>query len=277
MSDTLQEIVPLPLNRFVVDCSEGGDMQQEEQGGIYSSRASGWIGSGMTKRKVVSKRFWFAFRTPDGNFKVQPLTSTMVPVGTPRDVSEEEFRKNFEHEPDFYVDPARVISLMPEKDRPQPVASATPGVSERKPVCDSAERAALLEKQENEARTDFGMGLTHFRRGNTRKALDIFNGIVERQVDWDADHKHMFCEFGTGLRKTRLLDVALKHYFKALELAPQDEHLHHNIARVFYEQNKYDSCREWLEKSLEINPGLAPSHQFLDFLKKSGKLPALQP
>lgn len=253
-------------------------MEADKDGcGVYSSKASSWIGTGVTKRKVVSKRYWFAFRLHDGSYKVQPLTGNMVPVGTPRDVPADVFAESYLHEPDFYVDPNRVISLMPEKDRPQltappEAAPSAPGpTAEPEPLAKEA-LAAELERQENEARTDFGLGLTHFRRGNTRKALDIFNEIVDRDVSWQPEHKHLFCEFGTGLRKTRLLDVALKHYFKALELSPRDENLHHNIARVYYEQSKFDRCQEWLERSLAINPELAPSLQFMSFLRKSGKL-----
>lgn len=255
-----------------------------EKGGIYSSKGTSWIGTGTTKRKVVSKKFWFAFELPDGSYRVQPLTSNMVPAGSPRDVSVQEFRSSYEFEPDFYVDPQRVIALMPEKDRPpQGVEPEIPTLPDEQPVAAEPSgkgRKALseeeLERLETEARTDFGMGLTFFRTGNTRKALEIFNAIPEMDVDWQPEHKHMFSEFGAGLRKTRLLDVALKHYFKALELAPKDENLHHNIARVFYEQSKYDICKEWLEKSLQINPQLVPSKQFLSFLHKSGKLPSYQ-
>lgn len=251
---------------------------EEGNGGIYSSKGTSWIGTGTTKRKVVSKRYWFAFEMPDGSFKVQPLTSNLVPVGTPRVVGAEEFSASYLFEPDFYVDPKRMISLMPEQDRPQALLQNRSGTrSQIDPaVAEKAQRKAHLEQVELEARTDFGMGLTHFRTGNTRKALEIFNSIVDMDVDWQPEHKHMFCEFGTGLRKTRLLDVALRHYFKALEIAPDDENLHHNIARVYYDQSKYDYCKEWLEKSLVINPELLPSQQFLNFLRKSGKLPLYQ-
>lgn len=259
-------------------------MTFEGRSGVYSTKGSSWIGSGTTKRKVVSRRYWFCFEMPGGGaWKVQPLTSNLVPVGTPRQVEAQEFAASYKHEPDFYVDPNRIISLMPEGDRPQAVslpaqvAGAVRDSDAERHINAEAQAAMRLrevERLENEARADFGMGLTFFRAGNTRKAMEIFSSIAEREVAWQPEHKHMFCEFGTGLRKTRLLDVALKHYFKALEMAPEDEHLHHNIARVYYEQNKYDNCRQWLEKSLEINPELTPSQQFLSFLRKTGKLPS---
>lgn len=254
----------------------GGKMHK---GGVYSSKGNSWIGTGTTKRKVMSKKYWYALELPDGTYKVQPLTSNMVPAGTPRTVSVPDFRRNYEFEPDFYVDPQRFTDFMPELQAvaTEPVLEEVSEEKlERKPPRQAIRQQSKeeIDRLEIEARTDFGMGLTFFRTGNTRKALEIFNAIPDMNVDWQPEHKHMFSEFGAGLRKTRLLDVALKHYFKALELAPQDENLHHNIARVFYEQSKYDTCKEWLEKSLKINPSLVPSKQFLTFLHKSGKLPS---
>ncbi len=279
------------------DC-RGGRMKERGEKGIYSTTGKAWIGSGMTKRKVVAKRYWFAFALPDGKFRVQPLTGTMIPAGTPRDVSAREFQETFVPETDFYVDEVRIISLMPQAQRPDSawakksssVRSGTRGgakagngtgevqdapppvqVSPESAPCTPGDEAGVSDVLERAARADFEEGMGLLEQGDTRRALEVFASLVERKAIWQPHHKHMFCEFGTGLRKNRLLDVALRHYLRALELAPADENLHHNIARVYYEQGKFDECRQWLEQSLEINPELVPSQQFLAFLLRSGK------
>ena len=248
-------------------------MEDGKSLGVWSTQSKSWIGSGTTRRKTISKRFWDVVELPDRTYRCTPLTSNLVAAGSDRIVSATEFHNDYKHEPDFISGggtSTRISAGVPvqnnvERNRaPQQTHSAqTQEISA--PVKLSQKE---LEEKEHEVRTDFGMGLTYLRMGKAEQAKEIFDAIPDKDIPWVAEHKHMFSDFGTGLRKTRLHSTALKHYRKALELSPEDEHLCHNIARVYYEIQDLDACKFWLKRSLELNPDLAPSKQFLRFLEK---------
>ncbi|MEF2229299.1 MAG: hypothetical protein V3571_00065, partial [Pseudodesulfovibrio sp.] len=51
-----------------------------------------------------------------------------------------------------------------------------------------------------------------------------------------------------------------------------DEHLLHNIARCYWEKGNVKGCKEYLRRSLQINPELKESKQFWEFLKSKGHI-----
>ncbi len=131
--------------------------------------------------------------------------------------------------------------------------------------------AALDEKGrelERTARIAFDIALTHLKHGNTKRAHAVFEEVVDMEGDFRPPHKHMFNEFGIGLRKNKLPQLALKIYKRALKLSPRDEHLLHNIARLYYEMGDMKKALEYLEKSLDINPALVESEMFWEFIMK---------
>ncbi len=165
----------------------------------------------------------------------------------------------------------------PGKAEPEPRADITarkvaldeepygqPGIEGIRPTRERTE----LERVEREAQTAFALGVTHLKRGNTERARAIFAEIAETKADFLPEHKHMFNEFGIGLRKSAVHDLALRHYRRALELSRDDENLHHNMARVYWEMGDLDNCARYLEKSLELNPKLHESQLFLRFLQR---------
>lgn len=233
-------------------------MAEEKALGIYSTEQPGAIGVGMTRRKGTQKRYWHVWEGEDG-FIVQPLNQNLVPTGDRRPVQAGEFRERFTHEPDFYVDPQsrRARRLW---DRGEEV--------QEKVVDETLDMDDPLESLEREARAEFGMAVVQLKRGNRSKAESMFRELADLKGDFERRHKHMFNDFGINLRKSRLPNIALKHYERALELSPDDDHLLHNMARAYYEQGEVDRAISLLERSLELNPGLEVSAKFLKFIKK---------
>ncbi len=132
-------------------------------------------------------------------------------------------------------------------------------------------RSAARQTLEREARTTFGLGISHLKRGNVERARELLEELAEQQGDFAHEHKHMFNEFGINLRKSKVTDLALRFYRRALELSPQDENIYHNLARVYWEQGDLNNCQRNLEKSLELNPNLEYSARFLRFLARQRK------
>ena len=121
---------------------------------------------------------------------------------------------------------------------------------------------------ERAARTDFILALAELKRGNRGKASRMFESLAAMEGAFEPGHKHLFNEFGIGLRKNRIYPVAIKHYERALALSPRDENLYHNMARAYYEQGDMARAVICLRKSLELNPGLRESTLFLEYIKQ---------
>ena len=78
----------------------------------------------------------------------------------------------------------------------------------------------------------------------------------------------LFNSLGIRLRKARLFDAALKFYERAATLAPDDENIYHNMARALFEKGEMKMAMDRLKKSLDLNPELRESRQFVRFLRR---------
>jgi len=231
--------------------------------GLFSSQSVEKVGTGTTVRKAISKTYWFAEERGDGTIEVQPLSTSHVPSGPKSGLTKDEFLAKFSPEPEFYQ---KVVY-----PKLREVESTVQRAEEqrRKGAFYSAEfeYANALQIDIENVRANFGLGLTYMSRGDTVKAKDILGRIVKLDAAFAEEHKHLFNEFGISLRKTGMHEQAVEYYGRALEMSAEDENLHYNIARAYYEQNERDKCAEHLARALEINPAHAEAKKFLEFLK----------
>lgn len=78
----------------------------------------------------------------------------------------------------------------------------------------------------------------------------------------EPDAVNPFNSLGVDLRKKGDLIGALHAYGRALELTPEDEHVHFNMAKAhFYYHNK-NKAREHLLQALKLNPGFEQAREF---------------
>ncbi|GAB7080736.1 tetratricopeptide repeat protein [Megalodesulfovibrio paquesii] len=263
------------------------------QKGIYSSSHTARIGTGMTRRATTIKRFWAVQEEDDGSYTILPLNQNLIPTGQKRPILPDELAAGFTYEPEFFVEPIARPVWRPEDETLKPGAGAAHAARAPRKVApdrteleDDDERAAKMqqrhaellkkrmeaeEQTERKARAEFVLGVSHLRRGERNKALQLFEKIATMDGTFAPRHKHMFNEFGIGLRKSNLPEMALKMYRRTLELSPNDDHIYHNMARIHYERGEVIKAIEMLQKSLEINPGLEMSRKFLDFIDKNRK------
>ena len=180
---------------------------------------------------------------------------------------EEEARPESVPEPDIFLTPEMVAKDEAPADRVVLDGEPVPG----------AEEDHVADEVERSARADFGLGITYLKRGNPAMARKILEEVASMQGGIEYKHKHMFNEFGIGLRKNQMLDVALLHYKRALELSPGDDNLYHNVARIYYEAGDAESALKMLDHSLALNPEHRESKMFRDFLiKKRTSRPTLK-
>ena len=240
--------------------------------GVFSTQTVAKVGTGTTQRKTIQKTYWDVLELDTGEISVQPLNRNYVPSGPKRVVERDDFLTKFNPEPEFYV--STVYPALQEMDQ-----AIVRGEKHReRGAAYSAEfeyKQAMAIDEEN-VRANFGLGLTYLDRGDQVKANDIFERLVGLEAAFDVEHKHLFNDFGINMRKNKMYDQALQYYLRAEQLVKNDEHLFHNVARCYFEKGNIEKCKEYLQKSLELNPDLEASKQFLQFLVDKGHIQADQ-
>lgn len=98
--------------------------------------------------------------------------------------------------------------------------------------------------------------------GNLPEALEIINDNDEIK---DGVLTH-YNTLGIQNREDKNYDEAVKNYSKAMTVAPDDENLHYNVARAYFEQGKLDKAEAILGKALQLNPEFKEGKVFLDYL-----------
>jgi len=179
-------------------------------------------------------------------------------------VTMEEFLSKYSPEPEFYVSTVypkmKELGTTIERGEKARQAGATYSAE--------FEFQNALDVDEENVKANFGLGLTYMERGESNKANDIFNRLVKLDAAFQTEHKHLFNEFGINLRKTGMQDQAIDYYERALEMTSNDENLHYNIARAYFEKGVLDKCSSHLQKALDLNKDHAEAAKFLEFLKK---------
>ena len=69
-------------------------------------------------------------------------------------------------------------------------------------------------------------------------------------------------------REAKQFDEAVKNYGKAISVSPEDENLHYNIARAYFEASKLDKAKEYLGMALKLNPEFKEGKAFYSYLLK---------
>lgn len=277
--------------------------------GVYSSREPDRTtqipGSGKTR-----KRYWLVWDDAEDTVAVQPLSSSLEPVGVKRIIPLEDLNEQYSEEPEivpsFSVpnltkpDSWERITSVPAGDirtasdtsndaesgvpslprdirrqaidlddldflqdaRTEPAAPEVAQVPASAPAMDPA-----AAEKERGMRADFAMALMYLKQGDTKKAQRVFEALLS-ESDLVPAHKHMFTDFGISLRKSKLLDMALNHHLKVVELSGSDENAHHNVARIYFEMGDINNAIKFLKRSLELNPALDASERFMRFIRK---------
>ncbi|MEW5773784.1 MAG: tetratricopeptide repeat protein [Thermodesulfobacteriota bacterium] len=248
---------------------QSSEKKHEKINGVFSTQVISKVGTGTTVRKTVKKTYWFVDETDTGEVDIQPLNVNYVPSGPKRKVSKDEFLEKFSPEPEFY------INTVYPKMREMNMAVIQGEKHRERGETFSAElefNHALTIDEEN-VRANFGLGLTYLERGNDTKANDIFQRLVKLEAAFEAEHKHLFNEFGINLRKNKMYDQSVEYYQRALGLSEVDENLHYNIARAWFEKQNFAKVKEHLEEALRLNPNFEEGRKFLDYLVKKNLVP----
>lgn len=245
--------------------------------GVYASTRVPSVRSQPTTPQ--KKRFWFVWEDGWGRYRLQLLDAAFQPLDAPRIVSSAEFKEHFTHQPHILVTPVSQLEVNPpddvEEETPDvPLAAPTDEAHERKLSEEEEEAARAAEREIEQAaeldrmlRSEFAMALTRWRSGDKVTPLKVFENMCKREEGIIPAHKHMYTDFAIDLRKSSLPALAVRHYQRAVELAPEDCNAHFNLARIYYETGRLDKAEEHARIALKLAPDFDFAARLLEFLE----------
>ncbi|GFK95071.1 Chemotaxis protein CheY [Fundidesulfovibrio magnetotacticus] len=135
-----------------------------------------------------------------------------------------------------------------------------------------------------------GLAYAHKGQGDLEKHLDCLKRSADILAMQDKlqELKELFVEIlthdpkavnpyntlGVRLRRSGDLSGALHAYTRALDLTPDDENLHYNIAKAYQHASRLDSAASHLRRALEIRPDFHEAGALLATLPHEGKTQA---
>ena len=129
--------------------------------------------------------------------------------------------------------------------------SATQATPKKAYDLEAARKAKVVETK---LRETFRQTLLRLKRPRERKAaLLALEQLAHTKEGITPSHKHMFRDFGVRLRQNSQPDLALLFTRKAVELAPEDDHAHFNLARILCSLGMYDEAAAHVATALSVS------------------------
>lgn len=232
--------------------------------GVYSKNIVDHTGTGSTMQKSEHKTYYYVTRSDVDEYHVQPLNNQNVPSGLVTSLTKKQFITSYTPEINYYERktlPA-LKSLKSKIDKGE--ADFTDG------ELDKAEQAfakALLLDPDN-PKANLGMGSVQCSKQNFDKLSGIVTKLLNNDEVFIEEQRQEFNMFAISLRKQALFDDAINFYSKALEINGDDENLHFNIARAYFDAGENSDALMHIDKALQIAPNLEWAIKFKKYIMK---------
>jgi len=92
--------------------------------------------------------------------------------------------------------------------------------------------------------------------------------MLEEALRDDPNAIHLYNRIGMVLRKMKDYETAEKYYLKALTLSSEDEYLHYNVGRLYYDWKKWTKMAQSAQNAIAINPDFGEAAKMLKFAQK---------
>ncbi|MBF0481235.1 MAG: tetratricopeptide repeat protein [Desulfovibrionaceae bacterium] len=229
--------------------------------GVYSKTVEVGAGIGSTAKKVVQRTFWFVRMLTKGNYELRALNANHIPAGPAFVLAKKEFMSVYSPEPDFYI--KKTVPGLESLAKRLEKGEENFKIGE----LDEAEQEfyKALRIDEDGPKANIVPSDVHAEKSDYKKLDVVLKRILHNDQVFKEEQRHLFNDFAINLRKDKLFEEAIVYYAKAIELNPDDENLHFNIARAFYDRQNKEKCLEHLRKALAINPGFKEARLFLDY------------
>ncbi|EHJ47971.1 Tetratricopeptide TPR_2 repeat-containing protein [Solidesulfovibrio carbinoliphilus subsp. oakridgensis] len=228
--------------------------------GCYQSQKLEKMGKGAASGREFTQRIdWLALRLDAARILVFPLDDKHLPLPLQKTVTPSEFLGHFLPAPLLFTERLAPAALVLRRL----LADVTAEI----------DQAALPEAE----RAFFTVILVALaaagEKDDDAAVLAVLGGAGPGPAQADAQ-KQAINAFGIHLRKERNFDTAQAYYRSALELAPDDERILFNLARVLFEQGDLAGARGVLEQALALDPEFAEARKFLRYVKRREGAPA---
>lgn len=239
--------------------------------GVFFEESTITLGTGHTQKTQTVKNYCRAEQIDDEKVKLTFLGNEGKPTGIVIELTNEEFLRRYTLDPNYRV------KTREEAEHDRHVAIAEKHRARGEHFSAEFEYANALKIDPDSIRANFGIGTLYMEMGDTRKAKEVFKKLSEVEAIFDEENKHIFNEFGIELRKANMVDEALANYRKAITISPDDEHLHFNVARLYYDKKEWDNALAWLKKAMDINPHFNDARNFEALILKEMKEQGITP
>jgi len=102
---------------------------------------------------------------------------------------------------------------------------------------------------------------------NAGRYQEAFHMLDDALKD-DPNAIHLYNRIGMVLRKMKDYETAERYYLKALTLTADDEYLHYNLGRLYYDWRKWKKMASSAQTALTINPDFGEAAKMLKFAQK---------
>lgn len=221
--------------------------------GVYCSQKTEKMGTGGTAKDFVQKIYWFILQLDPESFLVYPLGDAYIPLAVTKRITVKEFISHYLPEPVYY------------RDYTFPIVRSIQRKLHEQGGLDG------LDAKEKDFLKLLGLAKKEAPCELTAEQLAV---RIIAQAGLDAQRLEMaqrknINTFGIQLRKDKNFDGAINYYQKALDLNPQDDHVHFNIARAYFDKNDIEKSLAYLEHALKINPGFVEADKFRNYILRT--------
>lgn len=212
--------------------------------GVYSEKNSG------NSAVISGKIFYFVWKLENSSHVMQKLDKSLVPHGPLRLVTQADLAERYQFEPSILAAPISTPDFRQVRQKPE----AGKGTELTDQSLQELEKARKTKQVEVDLRNNFDKAMRALNRPRDRKgALAALAQLAATTNGIVPAHKHMFRDFGVSLRKKSLPDLALQYAKRAVELAPDDDHAHFNVARLLGILGMYEEASAHLRKAIELD------------------------
>lgn len=218
--------------------------------GVFSLRKDQNLGYAGTARQGRSLTYWFAVQCAPERYALHALGADFLPTPVKTRAGREQFLADYAPETDTYTG-----QVLPRLRKRLAALGLFPTPEPNAVQAHGKELAAL--------------GLDCGGPDQTLALLASLAGELGRKPEEAAwAQSSVLTEMAIGQRKLNLLHEALDSCRKALALSPDDDHLHFNLARIFFDLQDWQNALAHAAKALDLNPGLDYARKMMAFIRR---------
>lgn len=206
----------------------------------------------------------FAWKLDAEKYAVQQIDGAYLPKGAPRLVSAYEFESEWRQRSNVLAMPVSTPDF-------RPLLIPSPATELTDASLEELNKARRIKRVETDLRDGFNKAIRALNRPRDRKgALAALEALAKTTKGVAPAHKHMFRDFGVTLRKKSLYEPALLCARRVVDLAPDDDHAHFNLARIFHALGMNAEAITHVKKAISLDSREEVYHKLLAWIKNGG-------